>query len=124
MQPCGPLRGQRVPPRSCLAERGREFLGGGGAPPPHLPEKPSPPPAISFGKRVKTKQGEGLGWGSEGSRTCLASWSGSPSMSTVDEVKERIHIVEVVAETVKLRKSGKNYAGFCPFHPNTRTPAF
>jgi DNA primase len=45
-------------------------------------------------------------------------------MSTVDEVKERIDIVEVVGETVKLRKSGKNYTGFCPFHPNIRTPAF
>jgi DNA primase len=30
----------------------------------------------------------------------------------------------VVGETVKLKKSGKNYTGFCPFHPNTRTPAF
>lgn len=45
-------------------------------------------------------------------------------MSTVDEVKDRIDIVEVVGETVKLRKSGKNYTGFCPFHANTRTPAF
>jgi len=45
-------------------------------------------------------------------------------MSTVDDVKERIDIVDVVGETVKLRKSGKNYTGFCPFHPNTRTPAF
>ncbi|HSR47704.1 MAG TPA: DNA primase [Anaerolineales bacterium] len=45
-------------------------------------------------------------------------------MSTVDEVKERIDIVEVVGETVRLKKSGKNYTGFCPFHPNTRTPAF
>jgi len=45
-------------------------------------------------------------------------------MSTVDEVKDRIDIVEIVGETVKLRKSGKNYTGFCPFHPNTRTPAF
>ncbi|MGA9532564.1 MAG: DNA primase [Anaerolineales bacterium] len=45
-------------------------------------------------------------------------------MSVVDEVKERIDIVEVVGETVDLRKSGKNYTGFCPFHSNTRTPAF
>jgi DNA primase len=45
-------------------------------------------------------------------------------MSTVDDVKERTDIVEIVGETVKLRKSGKNYTGFCPFHPNTRTPAF
>jgi DNA primase len=45
-------------------------------------------------------------------------------MSVVDEIRERLDIVEVVSETVKLRKSGKNYTGFCPFHPNTRTPAF
>ena len=45
-------------------------------------------------------------------------------MSVVDEIRDRIDIVEVVSETVKLRKSGKNYTGFCPFHPNTRTPAF
>ncbi|OGT27906.1 MAG: DNA primase, partial [Gammaproteobacteria bacterium RBG_16_66_13] len=45
-------------------------------------------------------------------------------MTAVDEVKERIDIVELIGETVKLRKSGRNYTGFCPFHPNTRTPAF
>lgn len=45
-------------------------------------------------------------------------------MSVVDEIKDRTDIVEVVSETVKLKKSGKNYTGFCPFHPNTRTPAF
>jgi DNA primase len=45
-------------------------------------------------------------------------------MNVVDEVKDRIDIVELVGETVKLRKSGKNYTGFCPFHSNTRTPAF
>lgn len=45
-------------------------------------------------------------------------------MSVIDEVKDRIDIVEVIGESVKLRKSGKNFTGFCPFHPNTRTPAF
>jgi DNA primase len=45
-------------------------------------------------------------------------------MSVVDEVKDRIDIVEVVSESVKVKKSGKNFTGFCPFHPNTRTPAF
>ncbi len=45
-------------------------------------------------------------------------------MSSVDEIKARIDIVDLVSETVQLRKSGKNYTGFCPFHPNTRTPAF
>ena len=45
-------------------------------------------------------------------------------MSTIDEIKSRIDIVELVSETVQLRRSGKSYTGFCPFHPNTRTPAF
>ncbi len=45
-------------------------------------------------------------------------------MSIVDEIKARIDIVDLIGETVELRRSGKNYVGFCPFHPNTRTPAF
>ncbi len=45
-------------------------------------------------------------------------------MDVVDEIKQRIDIVELVGESVKLRRSGKNYVGFCPFHPNSRTPAF
>jgi DNA primase len=45
-------------------------------------------------------------------------------MSVIDEIKDRLDTVEVIGESVKLRKSGKNYSGFCPFHPNTRTPAF
>lgn len=46
-------------------------------------------------------------------------------MSTIDEIKSRIDIVDLVSETgVKLRKTGKNYTGFCPFHANKKTPAF
>jgi DNA primase len=45
-------------------------------------------------------------------------------MSTIDEIKARIDIVDLISETVQLRRSGKNYTGFCPFHANTRTPAF
>ncbi len=45
-------------------------------------------------------------------------------MSTIDEVKSRIDIVDLVSQTVQLRRSGKSYLGFCPFHSNTRTPAF
>lgn len=45
-------------------------------------------------------------------------------MTAVDEIKSRLDIVEIVSETVKLRRTGKNYIGFCPFHANTRTPAF
>ncbi len=45
-------------------------------------------------------------------------------MSSIDEIKSRIDIVDLVAENVQLRHSGKNFTGFCPFHPNTRTPSF
>ena len=45
-------------------------------------------------------------------------------MSVTDEIKSRLDIVDLIGETVSLRRSGRNYAGFCPFHPNTRTPAF
>ena len=46
-------------------------------------------------------------------------------MSTIDEVKSRIDIVDLVSEAgVKLRHAGKNHTGFCPFHDNKHTPAF
>lgn len=45
-------------------------------------------------------------------------------MTAIDEIKSRLDIVDLVSESVQLRKSGKNYTGFCPFHANTRTPAF
>jgi len=46
-------------------------------------------------------------------------------MSTIDEVKAKIDIVDLVSEAgVKLRHAGKNYTGFCPFHENKHTPAF
>lgn len=46
-------------------------------------------------------------------------------MSSIDEIKSRIDILDLVSEAgVKLRRSGRNYTGFCPFHDNKRTPAF
>jgi DNA primase len=46
-------------------------------------------------------------------------------MSTIDEIKARIDIVDLASEAgVKLRRSGRTQTGFCPFHSNTRTPAF
>ena len=45
-------------------------------------------------------------------------------MNTVDEIKSRLDIVDIISEDVKLKRSGKNFTGFCPFHANSRTPAF
>jgi DNA primase len=46
-------------------------------------------------------------------------------MSVTDDIKQRLDIVSLVTESgVALRKSGRNFSGFCPFHSNTRTPSF
>jgi DNA primase len=45
-------------------------------------------------------------------------------MTVTEEIKSRLDIVDIVSESVQLRKSGRSYSGFCPFHPNSRTPAF
>lgn len=41
-----------------------------------------------------------------------------------DQIKERIDIVEFISAYVPLRKAGRVFVGFCPFHQNTKTPAF
>ncbi|HOJ92278.1 MAG TPA: DNA primase [Dictyoglomaceae bacterium] len=41
----------------------------------------------------------------------------------VDDVKQRINIVDIISRYVNLRKSGKNYVGLCPFHQE-KTPSF
>lgn len=45
-------------------------------------------------------------------------------MSVIEEIKARLDITDIVSENVQLRRSGKNYTGFCPFHHNVRTPSF
>lgn len=41
----------------------------------------------------------------------------------LDDLLERVDIVEVIDRRVKLRKSGKNYTARCPFHEE-KTPSF
>lgn len=43
--------------------------------------------------------------------------------STVDQIKERLSIVEVVSSYAKITKAGKNYKGLSPFS-NEKTPSF
>ena len=43
--------------------------------------------------------------------------------SVIDEVRDRTDIVEVVSQSVALKKVGKNYKGLCPFH-SEKTPSF
>ena len=43
--------------------------------------------------------------------------------SFADRVKQQADIVRVVGEYVRLKKSGQNFTGLCPFH-SEKTPSF
>lgn len=45
------------------------------------------------------------------------------SEDIIQKIKDENDIVDVVSETVKLKRSGRNYTGLCPFH-NEKTPSF
>jgi DNA primase len=44
-------------------------------------------------------------------------------MGAVDEIKDRVDVVEFISQYVPLKKAGRNFKGLCPFHADT-TPSF
>ncbi|MGH9446916.1 MAG: CHC2 zinc finger domain-containing protein, partial [Terriglobia bacterium] len=44
-------------------------------------------------------------------------------MKPLDEIRSAADIIRVVGGYVKLRKSGANFVGLCPFHQE-KTPSF
>ena len=43
--------------------------------------------------------------------------------NTVDEIKSRCNIVDVIGRVVPLKRAGSNHKGICPFH-NEKTSSF
>jgi DNA primase len=41
----------------------------------------------------------------------------------IEEIRNRINIVDLVSEYITLKKAGRNYLGSCPFHKE-KTPSF
>ena len=39
---------------------------------------------------------------------------------TIQEVKEKADIVDVISEHIVLKKKGKEFVGICPFHDDTK----
>ncbi len=43
--------------------------------------------------------------------------------TTIDAIRERVDLIALIRETVKLERRGRSFVGLCPFHPE-KSPSF
>ncbi len=53
----------------------------------------------------------------------FGTWRGHLAVGVAAEVKTKLSVVDVVGESVSLKKAGTTYKGLCPFH-GEKTPSF
>ncbi len=44
-------------------------------------------------------------------------------MSVVEDIKDRLDLIEIIGRAIQLQKAGRNFKGLCPFHQE-KTPSF
>src|SRR3972149_8947838 len=49
--------------------------------------------------------------------------AGGSFADPVNEIKDRLSILDIISPQVNLKKMGRNYTGLCPFH-SEKTPSF
>ncbi|MEK7879786.1 MAG: CHC2 zinc finger domain-containing protein, partial [candidate division NC10 bacterium] len=49
--------------------------------------------------------------------------AGGFSPTLLDEVRSRVDLVDLIGQTVNLKRSGENWKALCPFHAE-KTPSF
>lgn len=84
------------------------------------------PPDQAIGKAPTTSGAGGARGSAEMPLGTTGFWSHADRVighDAIDQVRSRTNLIELVAETVNLKRRGRSHIGLCPFHQE-KTPSF